>query len=111
MLIYAKRQYERARQVYAVFSDANQDLVLESYKAKLEDLENEMQLQYNNYQQISQQLQLAKAKLQERTPAFTTLQSASVPLKPTGPKRMVFVAFCMILTFIGTSVYVFKKNI
>lgn len=107
----AKRQYERARQIYASYSDANQDLVLESFKAKQEDLENEMQLQYNNYQQISQQLQLAKAKLQERTPAFTTLQSASVPLKPTGPKRMVFVVFCMFITFIGTSIYVFKKDI
>lgn len=112
LYVEAKRQYEHARQVYAAYSDANQDLVLESFKAKQEDLENEMQLQYNNYQQVSQQLQLARAKLQERTPAFTTLQSASVPLKPAGPKRMIFVLFCMFLTFVGTGIYVFyKKNI
>ena len=112
LYVEAKSQYERARQVYAAYSDANQELVLESFKAKQEDLENEMQLQYNNYQQISQQLQLARAKLQERTPAFTTLQSASVPLKPTGPKRMVFVLFCMFSTFVVTGIYVFyKKNI
>lgn len=107
----AKHRYDKARQLYAAYSDANQGLVLESFKAKLEDLENEMQLQYNNYQQISQQLQLARAKLQERTPAFTTLQSATVPVKPAGPKRMIFVAFCMFATFVGTALYVYKKDI
>lgn len=107
----AKQNYDNARKSYAVYSDANQELVLESYKAKLENLENEMQLQYNNYQQISQQLQLARAKLQERTPAFTTLQSATVPIKPAGPKRMIFVAFMMFVTFVVTALYVYKKDI
>jgi capsule polysaccharide export protein KpsE/RkpR len=66
----AKEQYSRARQLYASYSDANQELLLESYKSKEEDLENEMQLKYNIYTQVTEQLQLAKAKVQERTPAF-----------------------------------------
>lgn len=106
----AKQQYDKARQIYAAYADANQDLMLESFKAKVTDLENEMQLKYNNYQQTSQQLQLAKAKLQERTPAFTILQSASVPLKPAGPKRMLFVLACMVASFCGTLLYVYKKD-
>lgn len=69
-----------------------------------------MQLMYNNYQQVSMQLQLARAKLQERTPAFTTLQSASVPLKPAGPKRMIFVMFWMFAAFAGTVLYVARKD-
>lgn len=108
--VEAKKQYDRARRAYAAYSDANQGLVLESYKSRLEDLENEMQLMYNNYQQVSMQLQLARAKLQERTPAFTTLQSASVPLKPAGPKRMIFVMFWMFAAFAGTVLYVARKD-
>lgn len=107
----AKHGYDNARKAYAAYSDSHQDLVLESFKAKQEELENEMQLQYNNYQQISQQLQLARAKLQERTPAFTTLQSATVPIKPAGPKRMIFVAVMVFVTFAVTALYVYKKDI
>lgn len=107
----AKKQYEISRKNYATFVDSNQNLILEQFRSRQTDLENEMQLQFNNYQQISNQLQLAKAKIQERTPAFTTLQSASVPLKPSGPKRMVFVLFWVFVTFCATSLYVFTKKV
>ena len=40
-----------------------------------------MQLKYNAYTQVYEQLQLSRAKVQERTPAFTIVQSASVPVK------------------------------
>lgn len=83
----AKARYDKARQLYASYSDANQDMILQSYKTKLIDLENEMQLQFNNYNAVAQQLQLAEAKVQEDTPAFTTLQSATVPIQKAGPSR------------------------
>lgn len=105
----AKQSYEKSRQLYASYSDANQDLILESFKAKQEDLENDMQLKYNNYTSICQQLLAAQAKVQERTPAFTTLQSASVPIKPTKPKRMVFVLAMLLIAFVVTTIYSIKK--
>ena len=77
----AKEQYVKARQQFAAYADANQDVLLQTYRAKQEDLENDMQLKYNAYTQIYEQLQLSKAKVQERTPAFTVVQSASVPVK------------------------------
>ncbi len=110
LYVEAKSSYDKARQLYATFSDENQDLILESYKAKQEDLENEMQLKYNNYNSICQQLLAAKAKVQEKTPAFTTLQSASVPNKPSSPKRMLFVLAMLFLSFIITSIYSINKK-
>lgn len=106
----AKARYVKSRQKYAAFADANEDLILESYKSKLEDLENDMQLNFNAYSMTSNQLQAARAKVQERTPVFTTLQSASVPLKPTSPKRMIFVAVITFLTFIGTTIKILYKE-
>lgn len=106
----AKVEYERARQKYAAYSDANMDLMLTSYKARMEDLENDMQLKYNTYNALNTQLQAAKAKVQERTPAFTILQGATVPIKPAGPKRMIFVIVMELLAFIATTIYVTKKN-
>ena len=107
----AKRDYEEARRLYASYADANTDLMLTSFKAKEQDLENDMQLKYNTYTTLTTQLQMAKAKVQERTPAFTVIQGASVPQKPAGPKRMLFVLAMMFLTFMGTTIYIFKDFI
>lgn len=106
----AKSNYERARRLYASYSDANQELMLESYKSKVEDLENDMQLKYNIYSMLTTQLQQAIAKVQERTPAFTELTSASVPQKPAGPKRMIFVLVFLFVTFVATSFYLIIRE-
>lgn len=106
----AKRQYLVAQEKYAAFCDANEDLVLESFKSKRDELENEMQLKYNNYQLQTTQLEMAKAKLQERTPVFTVIQNASVPTKPAGPKRMFFVMAVMLIAFLATAVYIINKD-
>lgn len=107
----AKSKYERIRQQYGSYSDANQDVVLESYRLKANDMENEMQLLYNTYTSLQAQVQQAQAKLLMQTPAFTTLQSASVPLKPAGPKRMLFVLGMTFIAFIVVTVYSIRKLI
>lgn len=106
----AHAQYVAARKKYAAFADANEDVVLASYRTELEDLENEMQLKYNAYTNTATQVQAADAKVQERTPAFTTIQEASVPVKPAGPKRMIFVAIITLLAFFGTTGQIIYKD-
>ena len=107
----AKSRYEKARQRYAEFSDANQDVILQAVQTKLTDLENEMQLQYNNYTTLSAQLLSAKAKVQEETPAFTTLQRATVPLGPTGPRTKNIVLLALFMAIVLTTIFVlFKEN-
>ena len=69
-----------------------------------------MQLQYRTYSQISAQLQLAEAKVQEETPAFTILQPASVPLKKSGPRRKMIVLAFLFLGFVGTTAYMLYKE-
>lgn len=106
----AKASYEKARRTYGSYADANAEVVLESYRAKQNDLENDMQLKYNNYSTMLTQLQAAKAKVQERTPAFTMIKGAAVPIKPSGPKRMIFVVIMVFLSFIATCGYILMKN-
>ncbi len=107
----AKSKYEKVRQAYGSYADANQDVLLESFKLKETDLENEMQLLYNNYTSLQNQVQQAQARLTLQTPAFTILQSASVPLKPSGPKRMLFVLGMCLLAFMGITVFSIRKVI
>ena len=105
-----KARYEKARRDYAAFADANQDLILESVRSKRADLENEMQLRYNAYTQVATQLQAAEAKVQEDTPAFTTIQSATVPVKKAGPARAKKLLVFLFLAFLGTTVWAFHKE-
>mgnify|MGYP001023865083 FL=1 len=85
--------------------------MLQSYLSERDALENDMAMQYQAYSSMNTQLMAAQAKLQERTPAFTTLKSASVPAKPAGPKRMIFVAMMLFLTFVGVSIYILRDII
>lgn len=76
-----------------------------------DDLENEMQLCYNAYSMMQNQLQLARTKVQERTPAFTLLKGAMVPVKHSGPKRMLMVIGFMLLASFVLVVYIFKDDL
>ena len=105
-----KARYEKARRRYAEFADANQDVILESVRQRQTDLENEMQLQYNAYQQVAAQLLAAEAKVQEETPAFTTLQSATVPVLKAGPKRAQMCLIFLFLAFLGTTAWILYKE-
>ncbi len=107
----AKHEYEKARQLYGSYADANTDLQLASLRSKQEDLENDMQLKYNAYSTMMTQYQAAKAKVQERTPAFTIVKGAAVPVKASGPKRMIFVLSMLFLAFIATTLYIAKEEL
>ena len=111
LVVEAKADYEKARRLYGSYADSNMEMVLESYRAKQTDLENDMQLKYNTYTTLMTQYQMAKAKVQERTPAFTLLKGAAVPIKPAGPKRMLFVAGMCLLAIILLSLYSIKDVI
>lgn len=106
----AKERYDKARRLYASFADANQDMILQSARTKLIDLENDMQLKYNAYTTVANQLTAAEAKVQEETPSFTTLQSATVPVKKAGPARAKMVLVFLFLAFLATTARVLHKE-
>lgn len=106
LFVDAKAQYIRAQEIYASYADANEDLLLESFKAKRDELENEMQLRYNIYNQTALQLQAAKAKVQERTPVFSVIQSSTIPIKASSTPRMFIVAIYVFLGIIADAVWI-----
>ena len=105
-----KARYDKARRLYAEFVDANNDIILQTVRQRQVELENDMQIQYNAFTQVAAQLLAAEAKVQEDTPAFTTLQSATVPVKKTGPKRAIACLVFLFLAFCCTTAYIFHKE-
>ncbi|WP_418696802.1 Wzz/FepE/Etk N-terminal domain-containing protein [Bacteroides sp.] len=98
----AQADYQEAQKRYAAYADANQSLALLSSRAEMENLRNEMNLAYANYTQMAQQLQLAKAKVEEITPVYTIIQPASVPLRPSKPSKMMMIVGCVFLCGVGS---------
>lgn len=98
----AQQDYYSAQQKYANFADSNLDIVLTGYRTRMERLQNEATLAYGLYNQISQQLQLAKAKVQEVTPVYTVVQPASVPLQPASPNKIMIIIGFVFLAFVGS---------
>ena len=116
-LSYTKKITAEARDEYiksqqnAAYCDANEDIGLASFIQVRDRLENEMQMAYNMYQQATQQMQLAQAKLQEKTPVFVTIQPATVASKPSGPKRMLTMILVLMLSVFGSGGWILSREI
>ena len=106
----AKERYDQARRKYATYADANQRVFLERVLSEQSELQTELQLAQTAYTQIAARMQLAEAKVQEDTPAFTTLQPATVPIKKAGPQRSKLCLIFLFLAFIATTLFVWNKE-
>ena len=110
LLDSAEVEYNKSVEAYAKYCDAHQDVILQAYISERDNLENDMQTKYQTALGLKTQVEAARVKVQARTPVFTTLKTATVPVKPAGPKRMLFVAAMVILATIVTSGWVLAKE-
>ena len=65
-----------------------------------------MSLAYSLYNQTAQQLQLARAKVQESTPVYAVVQPATVPLMPSKPSKMMILVGCVFLAGAAAAAWV-----
>lgn len=107
----AQSKYYEAQQRYAQYMDQNQGIVRRSFRTEQERLQNEMNLAFNLYNQTAQQLQMAKAKVQESTPVYAIVQPATVPLQASKPSKMVIlVGFIFLAGVISAGWILFGQN-
>lgn len=97
----SKEAYFASQQRYASYVDRNQGVILQRVKTEQERLQNEMNLNYQLYNACAQQLQTAKAKVQQETPVFTIINPPQVPLERSKPSKMTILVACI---FLGAAV-------
>ncbi len=102
LYIESKQDYYTAQQKYATYTDENRNVVLQSFLAEQTRLQNDMNLAYGVYSQMSQQRQAAKAKVQEVTPIYTIVQPASIPLRASKPNKMMMLIGFVFLAGVGS---------
>ena len=105
--LYKERQqeYYDAQSKYAHYFDSNRNIAFQSVRAEQERLQNDMSLAYQVYSQVAQQLQVARAKIQEEKPVFAIVEPATVPLQPSGTSRKVILVGIVFIAVCGTGVW------
>lgn len=101
-----KANYEKAQSRYAEYVDRNQSIALQRVRIEQERLQNEMNLRFNVYNQTAQQLQVAKAKVQESTPVYAVVNPVTVPLKKSRPSKMMILIGFIFLAGAGSSAWI-----
>lgn len=105
--LYKERQqeYYQAQSKYAHYFDSNRNIAFQSVRAEQERLQNDMNLAYQVYSQVAQQLQVARAKIQEEKPVFAVVEPASIPLQPSGTSRKVIIAGVILFVILSTGIW------
>lgn len=102
----AKANYYKAQQAYANYLDHNQGLALRSAQTTRDRLENEAALAFNLYNQTAQQVQTAQAKVQETTPVYAIVTPATVPVKPSKPRKAMILIGFTFLAFVACGAWI-----
>lgn len=105
--LYHERQqeYYDAQSKYAHYFDSNRNIAFQSVRAEQERLQNDMSLAYQVYSQVAQQLQVARAKIQEEKPVFAVVEPASIPLQPSGTSRKMILVGIIVLVICATGTW------
>lgn len=105
--LYKERQqeYYDAQSKYAHYFDTNRNIAFQSVRAEQERLQNDMNLAYQVYSQVAQQLQVARAKIQEEKPVFAVVEPATIPLEPSGTSKKMILAGVLFFVVCGTGIW------
>ena len=107
----AKENYYKSQSNLAEFMDANMNVVSAKYRIKQEKLQNETNLAYSVYNQMAQQTQMNKIRVQDDTPVFVIIQPAIEALFPDSPKKKVMVAAVLFLSIVCSSIWILRREV
>lgn len=93
-----QEEYYTAQKKYASYVDSHDNIILQRVRTEQERLQNDMNLTFQVYNQVANQLQVARAKIQEVKPVFAIVEPAVIPLNPTGIGRKMYVLGCVFLS-------------
>jgi len=111
-LQFAQEQMQNARQRFveaqnrlADFRDSNVNLTTAKAQTQEQRLQSEYDLAFNVYNNLAQQVEQAKLKVQEQTPVVSTLQPVQVPVDDTMSGSLILLAY-MFAGLIFSVVYI-----
>ena len=105
----AKDNYYKIQRVYANYVDENQNVISASFRIEEARLRNETNLAYGVYNQMAQQLEMSKVKVQEQTPVYTVIEPARVAIKAAKPSKILILIGVVFLAGFISIGWIFVK--
>lgn len=106
----AREKYYKSQKVLADYDDSNINVILASVRTNRKRLEMENTLASNLYNGLAQKLEQSKIIVQDRTPVFTVIEPAKIPLKKSKPKRsLILISMVFMGGFVGVSIILIKE--
>lgn len=106
----ARERFVFTQKALAEYKDKNQNFNRSSAQLRQQTLQNEYDIAFEVYKSLASQLEQAKIRVSENTPAFSILEPVSYPNNRSAPKRMVILLSYIIAgVVIGLSVVIAKE--
>ncbi|KPQ13231.1 MAG: hypothetical protein HLUCCX10_13660 [Algoriphagus marincola HL-49] len=102
----AEKNYQEAQNNLVRFKERNQGINLESLRAVEQNFNAEYNLKFELFRTISQELELAKIKLNSLKPIFSQIEPPYIPNRPTSPRLLLTLAFSFILGIVAGTVFI-----
>lgn len=106
----AQTRYYDTQKVLADYDDSNINVILATAHTKRNKLATENSLASNLYKGLAQKLEQSKILVQDRTPVFTVIEPAKIPLRKSKPKTVfTIISLTLIGLFFGLCIIIGKK--
>ncbi len=109
MVKEAEQNFTKSKNIYSSFSDAHRKSTLTTVNAQEKTLKDNMSNSYSSYSALVKMREQAQAKIQERTPAFTMIQNAKMPNKPSSRPRIITLLIFIFLGCIADTAWILYK--
>ena len=107
----AKQRYQGAEYALSAYRDQNRSVFLNTAKIEEQRIQAEFLLAQDLYNTLSKQAEMAKIKVQEDTPVFKVLEPSRIPLKKSGPQRvMLILGLALGGLFVGIIYSFFRRD-
>ena len=108
--IEAQSRYYKTQEALADYDDSHINVILSSARTDRQRLETENSLASSLYNGLAQKLEQSKIMVQDKTPVFTEIEPAKIPLRKSKPKS-TFIVISMLLIggFVGVTIILGKE--
>lgn len=106
----AQTRYYDTQKTLAEYDDSNINVILASAHTNRNKLATENTLASNLYKGLAQKLEQSKILVQDKTPVFTVIEPAKIPLRKSKPKTVfTIISLTLIGLFFGLCIIIGKK--
>ncbi len=111
MLIVAKQNYYDAEESFAEGLDLNRNIISQRGIIKINRLENDKNVAFDVYQQLTMQVETARIQLQDKMPFATIIEPAKVAIKALSPnKPLIAIMFAFLGGAVMAAMILYKNN-